>query len=69
MPALQLGQYEGGLTIDSFFGSLTIQTFRKLPNMLPKTNATNDNTKGEMACTEARVSPNRFITIVFDFFD
>ena len=58
MPALQLGQWEGGLTIDSLFGSLTIQTFRKLPNTLPKTKATSDNNKCETDSMEWKLSVN-----------
>jgi hypothetical protein len=36
MGVLQWGQWEPGQIMDSSFGSLKIQTFRKLPTIAPK---------------------------------
>ena len=35
MPLPHLGQFDGGETIDFFSGILAIQTFRKLPILMP----------------------------------
>lgn len=61
---MQLGQREGGLTIDSFFGSLAIQTFKKLPSMLPKTKTTRDKNHGETDSMEWKLSANNPSTMV-----
>ena len=47
MGVLQEGQCDGGLTIDSPFGILTMQTLRKLPMSDPKIKTTGDNHSGE----------------------